>query len=544
MFMMPMPPTTRGHRGDRGEQHVEDLPGLGAGLDDFRHVADGERIVGARPDPVPLPEHFGHLALDVVHHPALGDGHENDAHGVGTRSGAAEHAAARGFERDHDDVVLVGSHRTLALLEQRPHDDERHVLDAHGLSERVRGAEELRRDARSEQGDLAAAAYLLGLEVPALVDLPAPRHEVLVVDALDGRGPVGVADDHLGHPPHGGRGGDDLRDLGLERPGVGDRQPRLAAARRADAAPAARPGHHHEQVAAERTDLAVDLGLGAGADGDHGDHRGHSDDDAEHRQDAPHQVDAQGLQGNAEEFGEGHRQVVVGQRLALIGDDLAIPETQHPARVARHFRFVRHDQDGDAGLVEFLEQLHDLHARGGVEGAGGLIGQQHDRRVYERAGDGDPLLLSAGELCGDVSHAVTEPHPFERRLGPRAPLPARHARVQERQLDVVEGTGAAEQVELLEDEADLPVANLREGVPGQFGNRLPVDDDAPAGGGVEAADHVHEGRLAGTGRPHHGQELPAFDAHRHVVQGADRFVADDVILVEVFAGEHAARQLR
>ena len=94
-------------------------------------------------------------------------------------------------------------------------------------------------------------------------------------------------------------------------------------------------------------------------------------------------------------------------------------------------------------------------------------------------------------------------------------------------------------MELLEDEADLAIADLREGVPRHFGDRLPVHDDTAPGRRVETADHVHERRLAGARRTHHGQELAAFDSHRHAVESAYGLVADEVVLVEVFADKHA-----
>ena len=47
--------------------------------------------------------------------------------------------------------------------------------------------------------------------------------------------------------------------------------------------------------------------------------------------------------------------------------------------------------------VEPAEQLEDLGAAVGVEGTGGLVGQEERRLVDERAGDGQALALTAGE---------------------------------------------------------------------------------------------------------------------------------------------------
>ena len=67
------------------------------------------------------------------------------------------------------------------------------------------------------------------------------------------------------------------------------------------------------------------------------------------------------------------------------------------------------------------QQAHDLLAVGGVEIAGGLVGQDQLRGGDEGAGDGDALLLAAGELLRPVARAMPHADPLQ-RLGD-APLP-------------------------------------------------------------------------------------------------------------------------
>jgi hypothetical protein len=61
-----------------------------------------------------------------------------------------------------------------------------------------------------------------------------------------------------------------------------------------------------------------------------------------------------------------------------------------------------------------------------------------------------------------VVHALAEADPLERPARPLAALAARQAGVDQRQLDVVQRVGARQQVEGLEDEADLLVADAGE----------------------------------------------------------------------------------
>ena len=85
-----------------------------------------------------------------------------------------------------------------------------------------------------------------------------------------------------------------------------------------------------------------------------------------------------------------------------------------------------------------------------------------DGARHQRAGDRHALALAARQLVGLVVHAVGRGRPA------RAPRCARSRRsslgdagVDQRQLHVVQRVGARQQVEGLEDEADLAVADAR-----------------------------------------------------------------------------------
>src|SRR5690606_23298817 len=65
--------------------------------------------------------------------------------------------------------------------------------------------------------------------------------------------------------------------------------------------------------------------------------------------------------------------------------------------------------DGGEGAefaVDAGEGFEDEDAGGDVEGAGGLIAEQDAGALGDGAGDGDALLLAAGELAGEVIGAV------------------------------------------------------------------------------------------------------------------------------------------
>ena len=65
--------------------------------------------------------------------------------------------------------------------------------------------------------------------------------------------------------------------------------------------------------------------------------------------------------------------------------------------------------------VQLLEQVHHRFAVLRVEVAGRLVGEQDRRLAAHGAGDGDALLLTAGELAGQVLGAVRHADALERR---------------------------------------------------------------------------------------------------------------------------------
>ena len=183
--------------------------------------------------------------------------------------------------------------------------------------------------------------------------------------------------------------------------------------------------------------------------------------------------------------------------------------------------------------VQPLEQGQDLLAGGAVEVARGLVGQEDARLVHQRAGDGHPLPLAARELVGPVLHPVAQPHPAERLRGLPAPLLRAQAGVDQRQLHVVQRGGAGQQVERLEDEADLLVPDPGERVVAQLRHPVAVEPVLAARRAVEAADQVHQRGLAGARRSHDRDELVLPDRDVHAAEGAHHLAAHVVLALEI-----------
>src|SRR4029453_18854377 len=102
------------------------------------------------------------------------------------------------------------------------------------------------------------------------------------------------------------------------------------------------------------------------------------------------------------------------------------------------------------------------------------------------------LLLPARELARRVVEATPEPHGLEELAGAAVPLRGRPvlAVVEQGKLDVLEGGGAAQQVEALEHEADRTVAEDGPAVAVEAGDVLAGEEVAARPG---LGEQAHEG---------------------------------------------------
>jgi hypothetical protein len=281
MFMMPMPPTTSD-----------------GGLGEFLLAAHGEVGFAAL---AALLEQVGHVTLHLFHH--LGRlGLDDDRVEIGTAGEAAQVAGVG----DDDRVVLVLPEVIEALGGEHADDLERDVADAHRLPDGIGFGEELVGDGLAEDGDLGPRQHVGLGEHRALGERPGADIEVGDVLAEDLGVPVEAAGHDLGAIAHLGADGGNAGDLLLngERIFHGERTGRAPAA--AHAAGREVAGEDGDDVLAEAGDGGLDLGFGAVADADDGDHRGDADDDAQGGQHGAQRAATQRAEGDLDDVPETH----------------------------------------------------------------------------------------------------------------------------------------------------------------------------------------------------------------------------------------------
>src|SRR5271168_2781493 len=122
-------------------------------------------------------------------------------------------------------------------------------------------------------------------------------------------------------------------------------------------------------------------------------------------------------------------------------------------------RVVGHHANGGAIAMQVAQQLHDRFAVFRVQVTSRLVGHQNERIANQRTGHSYALLLTAGELRRVVPEAVGHADAFEGVLDLLLALGGARAAIGQRQLDVFVDGEVADEVERLEDEADLAIAD-------------------------------------------------------------------------------------
>ena len=146
------------------------------------------------------------------------------------------------------------------------------------------------------------------------------------------------------------------------------------------------------------------------------------------------EVGAFGYQGHAVVLDYGHSRAVhfvqdVGGDDAMggaVGDDAAV-EAHDAGQMHGHgVDFVGGEDDGDAGVVEVVEQVHHIVAGFDIHAGGGFVQQQEFGAAAQGAGQKDALLLPAGQLPDVPFRQVGDAQPFHHIVGQLAfltPIP-------------------------------------------------------------------------------------------------------------------------
>src|SRR6266542_5301063 len=167
--------------------------------------------------------------------------------------------------------------------------------------------------------------------------------------------------------------------------------------------------------------------------------------------------------------------------------------------------------EGDADVVLDRLQL-ELHllAELEVEGAERLVEQKHARAVDQGTGEGDALLLAAGELARLALVEPEEPQDLEHAA---FHVLAADATAAQTERHVLEDCQVREQRVRLEDGIDVALVRRL------ARDRLLAEVDRALGRFLETADHAQRRRLAAARGAEQGEEAAAIDLERELLDG-------------------------
>jgi hypothetical protein len=227
------------------------------------------------------------------------------------------------------------------------------------------------------------------------------------------------------------------------------------------------------------------------------------------------------------------------------GLDSAVDEADAPVGGLGHF-FAVGDKDhgGLFSAGEGGQEVDHGSAGGGVEIAGGFVGQKNGGAVDEGTGEGGSLELAAGELVGSMAGAVGQTHGVKEGPGPGFACRISPTGEEEGEKDIFLHREGGEEVEKLEDKADLELAEGGELVVVEGVKGMALEIDLAGGGSVEGAENVEEGAFAATAGPSDGNDLAREDLQADGAEGIHFGIAGLVGFMEIACFEHKKAGLR
>ena len=139
---------------------------------------------------------------------------------------------------------------------------------------------------------------------------------------------------------------------------------------------------------------------------------------------------------------------------------MAIEHVDDASSVGSESRVVSDHNNSIAGGVDIAELFHNDVGGARVEIAGRLVGEDDFGVGDEGTGDGNTLLLTAGELPGHVVFAFFKMETIEGFGGEAETMRFRITSVDEGKGNVFYNGEGRNEVKILEDEADLARAEV------------------------------------------------------------------------------------
>src|SRR3990172_620654 len=192
--------------------------------------------------------------------------------------------------------------------------------------------------------------------------------------------------------------------------------------------------------------------------------------------------------------------------------DLAVGHHHRAPDAPGELAVVRDHQDRLALGDQIVEERENRLGRLGIQIAGRFVGQNDRRVVGQRAGDGNALLLTAGNRRRQLVGVLGQLNYLEQAHRALLPVAGRvHISEVHRQHHVLDERQGGQELEKLEDDAQLEAAPLRHLVLAQAMHGGVADPHLARSRSIDAGDHVKQGGLAAARFANDGDEFAFVD---------------------------------
>ena len=217
-----------------------------------------------------------------------------------------------------------------------------------------------------------------------------------------------------------------------------------------------------------------------------------------------------------------------------IADDVSVAQFDVAAGIFGDIRVVGYEDDGSALSVELLEKDKNLETGSRVQVTRCLVGENHGRIVHQCSGDGYTLHLSTRHLIALMVESLAQSYSLQSFDGTLLAIFCADGRiVHQRQLYILYARGLWQEIVVLEDEANLAVAQDGSVVAAHLAHAHAIQVIFTLGRGVETAQLVEQGGFAGTRLTHNGNELALVDLEAYAFQGVDGFITHKKVAANI-----------
>lgn len=178
---------------------------------------------------------------------------------------------------------------------------------------------------------------------------------------------------------------------------------------------------------------------------------------------------------------------------------------------------VGREQHSDPRRVDVLEEAEHVDRKLRIEIARGLIGQNHRGLSNDGASQTDALPLPAGKRSGAIGAAACEPDALERLADATIDEASRQPEYLERQRHVVADGPGVDELEVLEDNADVP-SQIGDARGRKSPNLASEKQDPSLVDGLGGVEELEQGALARAARSGDEDEFPSLDGERKATQ--------------------------